>query len=136
MQLGSGGEVEVEGSASSWLDSLAQEVKKGFSWWPCISSNEDSYRWVIDSESFFDKEGLKIDWCHFQIDLVDEDFHLGFDIFLEHVSSKVGDFDSVVLSFIVAGRYDNSQMFVGLGKVVEGDEGTHSEGDLDGEEGT
>ena len=136
MQLGGGGEVEVEGPASSWLDSLAQEVKEGFSWWPCISSDEDGYGRVIDGESFFDEEGFEVDWCHFQVDLVDEYFHFGFDIFLEHVSSEIGDFDSVVLSFVVAGGDDDSQVFVGLGEVVEGDEGAHSEGDLDGGGGT
>ena len=58
---------------------------------------------------------------------MDKFFQNGLISHFEHVSEEVGDFDAVVLYFVMTGRHDNPEAFGWLGFVEESDENSDSE---------
>lgn len=125
-----GGQVEVERSSILWLYSWGQQIQQRLSWGPCISTNENSDRFIVDSLSSFDQKLLKIADCCLEVGLIDEGLNLWLDILFQHVAFEVGDLNSIVFTLVVTCRNDDSQMFVGLGLIVQGNESSNSKGNL------
>lgn len=122
--------MEVERVSVLGLDSLGQQIQKGFGGGSGVSSDKDSDWGLVDGQSFLDQKALEGGSGGREVDLIDKLFDFGFYVFFEHVAPEIGDFDSVVFLFVVASRYNDPEVLVGLGLVVDGHQGAHSEGDL------
>ncbi len=95
--------MKIQWMASLGFDSFAQQFQERFGGWPCISTNKNNNRSLIDCESSFNKELFEVSSSFFEIFLIDKIFDFGLELFFKHVSSEIGNFNSVVLSFVVAG---------------------------------